>query len=239
MVLAGLAAYAASEPTLMPAYNAGQTFHNNEEMIELGIVATVAVYSVVVGIAFCHRQGVEFTPPSRSATFWENFLVMVGMLDNLHYETLRRTASLAADHELSNSTFALLVTASSLADPVSCLMSAICSAYGPLHMGACESAYKTMQRAGGPHNAQAIIDAAKTSGGRLFGYGHRIYRVEDPRIRPIKACLEELLVAAPERNLALETAIEIERLAGQDEYFLSRNLHANADMYCIFFGIVL
>lgn len=246
MMIAGLSAYMGAEPSILPAFNGGQTFHDNEEMVELGILTTVAVYSVVLGLALSHRRGAAFRKPSKTATFWENLLSMAGFVDaegkpkKLLYDTLRHLGAMGADHEICNSTFALLVTASSLPDPISCLISAVCAAYGPLHMGACESAYKTMKKVDDP---QLVVDFAKTGKQRLFGYGHRMYRTEDPRIARSKALIEILNAAAVAEgrqvDSALQTAMKIDQIASQDEYFIKRNLHANVDIYAVFVGLAM
>lgn len=246
MIMAGLSAYLGAEPSILPAYNGGQTFHGSEEMIQPGIIVTVAVYSVVFGLALSHRQRSPFKKPSQDATFFENFLTMAGFVDEdgkpkeIVHDTLRHLGAMGADHELCNSTFALLVTASSLPDPISCLISAVCAAYGPLHMGACESAYKTMKKV---NDAQLVVNVAKTGKQRLFGFGHRMYRTEDPRISRAKTLIEVLnasvIAEGREIDPALKTAQEINDIASKDEYFIQRNLHANVDTYAVFVGLAM
>lgn len=242
MILAGLAAYTAAVPSILPAFNAGNTFHKSPEMVRMGITHTIAVYLTVIGMAFCHRKGIKFTPPQKDATCYENLLIMTGKVDaagrpdELLHDSLRHAGAMGADHEITNSTFALLVGASSLADPISCLISAVASGYGPLHMGACESAYKTMQNLGGVENVPHLIDAVKSGKRRLYGYGHRMYKTIDPRIKYIKGLLKALNAEA---DPVLATAMEIDRIASTDEYFVKRDLHANVDLYIVFFGIAM
>ncbi len=243
MMLAGLAAYTAAVPSILPAYNAGNTFHRNQEMIDMGVTHTCAVYLAVFSLAYCHRKGIKFTQPSREATMYENILIMTGRVDSqgrpdktLH-DTFRHVGAMGADHEITNSTFSLLVTASSLADPISCVISAISSGYGPLHMGACESAYKTMEKLSRVENAAPLlIENVKKGKHRLYGYGHRIYKTVDPRINLIKGMLKSLDAKS---NPALAVALEIDHLASTDEYFVKRNLHANVDLYIVFLGVAL
>lgn len=245
MILGGLAAYLASNPTTMPAFNGGSHYHSNNELIDSIIIKVIGTYLVVVGVAYSHREGTKFEPPSCDRAFFENLLVMIGHVDKdgqpdpIKLECFKHAGSMGADHEMSNSTFSFLVTASSLADPISGLISALCSGYGPLHMGACESAYKTMQKIEGPENAHLVIDAAKTGKRRLYGYGHRIWRLEDPRISRFKDLIKALGANSPDRNPVVATALEIDRLASQDEYFVKRNLHANVDLYVIIFGVAM
>lgn len=242
MVVAGLAAFQGAEPTILPAHNGGNTYHNNPELVDLAIIHTVAVYCAVAGIAQSHKNGTEFLPPSPDVTFYENFLTMAGIVDkktgkpsDLHMDCARRSAAFGADHEISNSTFSLLVTASSLADPISSLISAIMSAYGPLHMGACESAYRTMGKMK-LSDVPLLIDAVKSKKTRLYGYGHRMYKTEDPRVAPMKELLRRVDAT---NHPILATAMEIDRIACTDEYFVSRKLYANLDLYVMFLGIAM
>ena len=245
MIVAGMAAYQAAEPSIMPAYNAGNTYHKNNDMVDLAIVHALAVYSVVVGLAMSHRKRIPFNKPRKEYSFLQNLLLMIGQVDaegkpsQIHLDCLKRVGSMGADHEITNSTFSLLVTASSLADPVSCLISAISSGYGPLHMGACESAYKSMQKIGGPQNAHKLINAVKARKTRLYGYGHRVWRTVDPRIGRMKSLIDTLGANTPDTDPVLATAMEIDRLASTDEYFTSRDLHANVDLFVVFFGIAM
>lgn len=242
MMVAGLAAYAAAKPEILPAYNAGTTFHKNSATIDSAIVQTVGVYIAVVAMACCHRKDIKFSPPSRNATVYENLLLMLGQVDadekpdELFLNTYRHSGAMGADHEITNSTTALLVAASSLGDPVSSLISAISTCYGPLHMGACESAYKSMEKIGSVENARLLIERVKRGERRLYGYGHRMYRTVDPRISLTKGLLRDLKI---ESHPVLAIAMEVDRLASTDEYFVKRDLHANVDLFVVFVGIAL
>ena len=192
MILAGLAACLGSEPKMMPAHNTGSHYHRHTNFVDWASSKTVGSYLVVVALAYSHRQKIAFSRPSRSATFLENLIMMIGHVDEnsrpdpIRLECLKHAGSQAADHEITNSTFSFLVTASSLADPISALISALSAGYGPLHMGACESIYTAMQMMRGPEDAHIVIDATKSGRQRLFGYGHRIWRTVDPRIAHFK-----------------------------------------------------
>ncbi len=235
MVLAGLAAYMGCNPASIPASNGGNIYHGNAKNVDEGIIKTVAAYAVVVGLAASHRKGIKFTPASTRNTYYENLFVMMGIVnpssgrpDSLQLSCFRRFAVLNADHGMTLSTFVLLATASSLADPMSCLISAIAAAYGPLHFGAPEAACRTLDQIGDPENVPPFIEEVKRGERRLFGFGHRIYKAVDPRLGPIKDLLAELDAAA---NPLLKVAQEIERVASADEYFKTRHLNANADFY--------
>ena len=243
MVLAGLAAYIGCDPTSIPAFNGGNIYHGHIENTDRSIIKTVAAYAVVVGLATSHRKDFEFIPASTNNTYFENLFIMMGMVDvstrrpnPLKLSCFRRFAVLNADHGMTLSTFVLLATASSLADPISCLISSLGAAYGPLHFGAPESAYRVVKDIGCAENVPSYIEDVKRGGRRLFGFGHRTYKVVDPRLGPIKDLLVELDAAS---NPLLKVAQEIEKVASADEYFKKRQLHANADFYGVFFFIAM
>lgn len=241
MILAGLAAYIGSDPESIPAFNGGNIYHGSPDKVDLAIVKTVAAYGVCIGLATSHRKGIKFNPASSDKTYYENIFTMMGHVDPatgqpdpLILSCFKRFAVLNADHGMTQSTFVLLATASSLPDPISCLISALAAAYGPLHFGAPESAYRVIQKVGKPEHVPAFINEVKRGERRLFGYGHRTYRTIDPRLAPIKELLEELNAAS---NPLLKVAEEIDRIAASDEYFKKRGLNANADFYGVFFFI--
>ena len=236
MVLAGLAAYMGCDPASIPAFNGGNIYHGNAKIADEGVINTVAGYAVAVGLAASHRKGIKFIPAAAQNTYYENLFVMMGMVnsstgrpDFLHLSCFRRFAVLNADHGMTLSTFVLLATASSLADPMSCLISSIAAACGPLHFGAPEAACRTLEQIGSPENVPSFIEEVKKGERRLFGFGHRIYKAVDPRLGPIKDLLTELDAAAA--NPMLKVAQEIEKVASADEYFKTRHLNANADFY--------
>ena len=211
--------------------------------VDEAVVRVVAAWAVCIGLAASHRNSSRFMPASRDRDYYSNLFTMMGHVDPstkhpdpLKLQCFRRFGALSIDHGLSNSTFALLVTASTLADPFSALISALAAAYGPLHFGAPESAYKIMTQLGSPENVPTLIDQVKRGERRLFGYGHRTYQTADPRIRPIQVLLEELNAAD---NPLLAVAQEIDRIASSDEYFKSRGLNANADLYGQFFYVAM
>lgn len=245
MVLAGLSAYLADDVDAIPAFNGGNIYHGNPEKSDRAILKTVAAYAVAVGLSCSHRRGTKFIPATADRTYFENLFTMMGLVepftehpDPLKLSCFRRFAVLNADHGMALSSFSCLVTASSLADPVSCVVAALVSAYGPLHFGAPEAAYKTIQKVGTVDQVPAFLEEVKTGKRRLFGYGHRTYKTVDPRVKPIKDMLDELDKGLDPDPL-LQVAREIDRLSATDEYFLKRKLYANADFYGTFFFVAL
>ena len=135
---------------------------------------------------------------------------------------------LNADHGMALTVFSGLVTASSLTDPISCLISAIAAAHGPLHFGATESAQLALREIRSPTNVPAFIEEVKKGKQKLFGYGHRSYKGIDPRVRPIQSILKDLHVSS---NALFKVAQRIEQVASTDDYFGKRGLYPNADFY--------
>lgn len=243
MVVAGLSAYLANDVDSIPSYNGGNIYQGNAEKVDDAILKTVAAFATVVGLAASHRRGVTFTPASIDNTYFENLFIMMGLVepftarpDPLKLSCFRRFAVLNADHGMALSSFSLLVTASSLTDPISGLIGSLAAAYGPLHFGAPEAAYKTMQKVGSVENVPEFLNRVRSGKQRLFGYGHRTYKTVDPRVKPIKDMLDEL---SAHSDPLLKVAREIDHLSSTDEYFLKRGLHANADFYGTFFFVAL
>lgn len=241
MVLAGLAAYAASAPGSIPT-TAGNAYmyQGNLEVIDHAIVRTISSMAVIVALVYCHQHGEDFSPPDPNRSFISNLLLMMGF-EKKHTKVpisrviacMERLWILYSDHEMSNSTSAFLHVASTLADPISCCTAYVASGNGPLHAGAIDLAYKTFARLETPERVPALIAQVKAKKSRLFGYGHRIYKTVDPRSILIKKMLKELQEESKDEPL-LAVAMEIDRIASNDDYFTSRKLKVNADLYGCF-----
>jgi citrate synthase len=231
----GLSAYLACLPEIIPASGNATLYQNDLTRADRVILQTIAAYAVVFGVVRCHRLGIACRPPSLNQTYYENFFTMAGLIDPqtnapdpVRVSCFRRFGNLNAEHGMALSVFTALVTASSLTDPVSCLIAAISAAHGPLHFGATESAQRAIREIGEPKNVPAFMDEIKTGKQKLFGYGHRTYKGMDPRVRPIQSILKDLTgVHQP----LLQIAEAIENAAEKDDYFRSRDLYPNADFY--------
>lgn len=151
--------------------------------------------------------------------------------DPVRLSCFRRFAMLNADHGMALSVFSAIVTASSLTDPISCLISAVAAAHGPLHFGATESAQRALKEIGTPANVPTFLEEVKSGKRKLFGYGHRAYKGVDPRVRPIRMILEDLRGGD---DPLIKIAETIEAATVADEYFASRRLYPNADFYGTF-----
>ncbi|PYH93967.1 citrate synthase [Aspergillus ellipticus CBS 707.79] len=235
LIVAGLSAYLACHPGMIPASNDANLYRSNTDRSDRAIIQTAAAYAVVFGLVSCHRHGVRFTPPALGKTYYENLFTMVGLVDPktglpdpVKLSCFRRFAMLNSDHGMALVVFSALTTASSLTDPISCLITAVTAAWGPLHFGATESAQRTLQAIGHPENVPEYIERVKQGHERLFGYGHRSYKGIDPRVRPIQSILQDLDQTS---NRLLKVAERIEAVASQDDFFRRRGLHPNGDFY--------
>ena len=137
---------------------------------------------------------------------------------------------LHADHEQNCSTFAMRSVGSSHADPFSSAAGATAALYGPLHGGANEAVLRMLNEIGSIDQVPEFIARVKAGEGRLMGFGHRVYKSYDPRAKIVKRTADEVFEVTG-RNPLLEIAMELERIALQDEYFVSRKLYPNVDFY--------
>ncbi|CAG8163420.1 unnamed protein product [Penicillium salamii] len=243
LILAGLSAYLAILPDVIPANGKATIYRTDIARADQVILQTVAAYAVIFGVVRSHRLGNTWRPPSLNKSYYENLFTMAGLVDQasktpdpVRVSCFRRFGNLNAEHGMALSVFTALVTASSLTDPVSCLIAAVAAAHGPLHFGATESAQRTLAAIGDPKNVPAFMDNVRAGKEKLFGFGHRTYKAMDPRVDPIRSILSDLRdVNQPLLNIAEA----IEEVAEHDEYFHKRGLFPNADFYgnFVFTGI--
>jgi citrate synthase len=241
MIMAGLCALQSNDMSLIPAHEAKNLYLKNDTLIKTSINRLIPSLSMVVAAAYCHAHSLRFTPPSPDLGFVDNFLLMIGLVDSLtglpnprYSGYVEKLWILLADHEMTCSTAALLLTSSALPDPITSLVSAIAALYGPLHGGAIEVAYKDIAAMAAKSDGVACkMKAVKAGKERLYGYGHRIYKVADPRYKHIAGILAELS-AEIEADSVLKTAFELDKVARNDEYFLKRGLGPNADLFAGF-----
>jgi citrate synthase len=137
---------------------------------------------------------------------------------------------LHADHEQNCSTNAMRSVSSSQVDPYSAAAAAAAALYGPLHGGANEQVLKMLREIGSVENVPAYIDRVKSGELRLMGFGHRVYKNYDPRATIIKGVADQVFEVTG-RNPLLDIALELERIALEDEYFISHKLYPNVDFY--------
>ena len=194
-------------------------------------VPTIAAY------AYRHSIGRPYVYPDNDLSFTGNFLNMLFKMTELKYQAnpvLERALEvlfiLHADHEQNCSTSAMRNIGSSHADPYSSMAGAAAALYGPLHGGANEAVLRMLNEIGSVANIPEFIKRVKAGEGRLMGFGHRVYKSYDPRAKIIKQTADEVFDVTG-KNPLLEIALELERIALQDEYFVSRKLYPNVDFY--------
>jgi citrate synthase len=189
--------------------------------------------------AFCYRhvKGLPFIYPDNDLGYVENFLSMVARMTEPKYEAnpifvkaLEVLFILHADHEQNCSTSAVRAVGSSHVDPFSAVTAGIAALYGPLHGGANEAVLRMIKEIGDKKNIPAFIEGVKSGKEKLMGFGHRVYKSYDPRARIVKKLADEVFkVVGVDRDL--EIALELERIALSDDYFVSRKLYPNVDFY--------
>jgi citrate synthase len=194
-------------------------------------VPTIAAYT------FRHNRGLRYVYPDNDLSYTGNFLNMMFKMTETKYSpnpTLERALDvlfiLHADHEQNCSTNAMRAIGSSRVDPYSAMAGAAAALYGPLHGGANEEVLKMLSHIGDARNIPQFIQGVKNGEGKLMGFGHRIYKNYDPRARIIKRVADDVFEVTG-RNRLLDIALELERIALEDEYFISRKLYPNVDFY--------
>ncbi len=197
----------------------------------IGKLPTLAAF------AYRHSRGLPYVYPDNDLSYTGNFLSMLFKMTEVQYEpnpTLERALEvlfiLHADHEQNCSTNALRSVASSQVDPYSAVAAAVAALYGPLHGGANESVIRMLMEIGSVKHVPEAIAKFKAGEGRLMGFGHRVYKNYDPRARIIKQVAYEVFEVTG-RNPLIDIALELERIALQDDYFVSRKLYPNVDFY--------
>jgi len=191
--------------------------------------------------AFAHRHsvGMPYAYPDNDLSYCGNFLQMMFKMTEVKYrvdKVLERALEvlfiLHADHEQNCSTSAMRGVGSSEVDPYSAIAAAIAALYGPLHGGANEQVLRMLNEIGSKDHIPAFIKEVKTSGGevRLMGFGHRVYKNYDPRATIIKRMADQVFEVTG-RNPLLDIALELERIALEDDYFVKRRLYPNVDFY--------
>jgi len=189
--------------------------------------------------AFAYRRtlGLPYNYPDNDLSYTGNFLSMLFKMTELKYQpdpVLERALDvlfiLHADHEQNCSTNALRCVASSLVDPYSAVAAAIAALYGPRHGGANEAVVRMLMEIGSKDRVPEYIKKFKAGDDRLQGFGHRVYKSYDPRAKVIKQIADQVFEVTG-RNPLIDIALELERIALQDDYFVSRKLYPNVDFY--------
>ena len=200
-------------------------------------VRLIAKVPSIAAYAYRHHVGKPYVYPDGELSYTGNFLNQLFKRTESVYRpdpVLERALDvlfiLHADHEQNCSTSAMRNIGSSNADPYAALAGAAAALYGPLHGGANEAVLRMLNKIGSVEHVPAFVESVKNGEGRLMGFGHRVYKNYDPRARIIKGVAEKVLEVTG-RNPLLNIALELERIALEDDYFISRRLYPNVDFY--------
>ena len=210
---------------------------SSQELMELHISRLVSKVATVAGFCYRHSRGLPYIYPDPSLGFTENFLNMLFNTPNTKYEpnpalvkALEVLFILHADHEQNCSASTMRGIGSSLADPYSATAGAAAALYGPLHGGANEAVLVMLDEIGDVNNVPGYIERVKKREVLLQGFGHRVYKNYDPRASIIKQTADEVFEVTG-RNPKIDIAKELERIALEDDFFVSRKLYPNVDFY--------
>jgi citrate synthase len=227
---------------LLGAVGALSTFYPDAKNIHdpanrhLQRVRLLAKTPTIAAFAFRHSRGLPFVFPDNDLDYIGNFVNMTFSIGGRHKpnKVLQRALEilliLHADHEQNCSTSAVRAVGSSHVDPFSAISAGIAALYGPLHGGANEAVLTMLDEIGEKKNIPRFIEEVKGGGGRLMGFGHRVYKSYDPRAKLIKRVADDVFRETG-LNPKLEIALELERIALEDEYFIKRKLYPNVDFY--------
>jgi citrate synthase len=191
----------------------------------------------LAAFAYRHSLGLPYSYPDNDLSYSGNFLNMLFKMTELKYRpnpVLERALDilfiLHADHEQNCSTNAMRGVGSSQVDPYSAVAAAAAALYGPLHGGANEAVLRMLMEIGAKDHVPEFIKKVKGGEGRLMGFGHRVYKNYDPRAKIIKEVADQVFEVTG-RNPLLDIALELERIALSDDYFIKRKLYPNVDFY--------
>ena len=204
---------------------------------QIQIYRLIAKTPTIAGFAYRHSVGLPYTYPDNDLSYTGNFLNMMFKTTEVKYvpnPVLERALDvlfiLHADHEQNASTSAMRSVGSAHADPYSSMAAAAAALYGPLHGGANEMVLRMLREIGSKSAIPAYIERVKKGDVKLMGFGHRIYKNYDPRAKIIKHTAEQVFDVTG-KNPLIDIALELERIALQDDYFVSRKLYPNVDFY--------
>jgi len=230
----------------MAAFYPGAVGNEDPAERKLGSIRLIAKMPTIAARCMKYTMGQKFVDPLNKLSYSENFLNMCFSVSAEEYEinpvlarAMDRFFMLHADHEQNASTSTVRLAASSGAHPFAAVAAGVACLWGPSHGGANEAALRQMRAIGSVNNIPEFVRQVKdpSSDIRLMGFGHRVYKNYDPRATVMqKTCHEVLEALDMKDNPQLKVAMELERIALQDEYFVSKKLYPNVDFYS---GIIL
>ena len=224
-------------------------YHNsldieNVDHREITAVRLIAKVPTLAAWSYKYTVGQPFMYPRNDLSYAENFLYMMFAtpadrdykVNPILAKAMDRIFTLHADHEQNASTSTVRLAGSTGANPYACIAAGISALWGPAHGGANEAVLKMLDEIGTVENVAEFMEKLKTKEVKLMGFGHRVYKNFDPRAKVMKETCDEVLSALGINDPQLALAMELERIALSDEYFIKRNLYPNVDFYS---GIIL
>ncbi len=210
---------------------------NDEDCRRHQVHRLIAKTPTIAAFAYRHSVGMPYVYPDNDLSYTGNFLNMMARASEVKYEpnpvlehALDVLFILHADHEQNCSASAMRSVGSSDVDPFSAMAAAAAALYGPLHGGANEQVLRMLREIGDKKHIPAYIKRVKDKEVRLMGFGHRVYKNYDPRATIIKRIADEVFEVTG-KNPLIDIAVELERIALQDDYFISHKLYPNVDFY--------
>ena len=207
------------------------------ESRRLQILRLIAKMPTIAGFAYRHAVGMPYAYPDNDLSYAGNFLNMMWKATELKYEpnpvlehALDVLLILHADHEQNCSTNVMRAVGSAHSDPFSATAAAAAALYGPLHGGANEQVLRMLRQVGSVERVPEYVKRVRAGEMRLMGFGHRVYKNFDPRAKIIKRVADEVLAVTGKRPM-LDIALELERVALADDYFIKHRLYPNVDFY--------
>jgi citrate synthase len=228
---------------LLGAVGALSTFYPDANQVHdaenrmMQTIRLIAKMPTLAAFSYRHNMGQPYVYPDNDLEYAGNFLGMLYKMTELKYQPDPRLARaldilfiLHADHEQNCSTSSVRAIGSSQVDPYSAIAGGVAALYGPSHGGANEEVVRMLIRIGSKENIPDFIAGVKAGNERLMGFGHRVYKNYDPRARIIKGACDDVFEVTGVNPL-LTIATELEKIALEDEYFISRKLYPNVDFY--------
>src|ERR1700727_2483496 len=228
---------------LLASVGALSTFYPEASAIKdhearyIQVIRLLAKMPTLAAFSYRHNRGMPYVYPDNDLSYAGNFLSMIYKVAELKYKPdprLERALDvlfiLHADHEQNCPTSAVRSVGSSQVDPYSAITAGVAALYGPLHGGANEAVLRMLRRISTKDNIPEFIEGVKNGNERLMGFGHRVYKNFDPRARIIKKATDEVFEVTG-KNPLLDIATELEKIALEDDYFVSRKLYPNVDFY--------
>ena len=224
-------------------------YHNNLDIEnvdhrEITAIRLIAKVPTLAAWSYKYTVGQPFVYPRNDLSYAENFLYMMFAtpadrdykVNPILAKAMDRIFTLHADHEQNASTSTVRLAGSTGANPYACIAAGIAALWGPAHGGANEAVLKMLDEIGTKENVAGFMEKVKTKEVKLMGFGHRVYKNFDPRAKVMKETCDEVLSALGINDPQLALAMELERIALSDPYFIERKLYPNVDFYS---GIIL